>query len=423
MTDQAKTAHQLFQLDREGEPASSNRFIRWMDWALRYGISGYDRETKKRLLIVNLAGYLSALSSLSFVASFALQDFMTFRWLIVGNLLSAFITTTAPFWHRYNSIAAAIVLTITTAAALFFFVSELGRDTGIHLNYVGSVAIAFVIFGLSHLRIIFFVILLCIAGHISSHILFETGRIQMDLDSPFITQMYILSATTIMIILGVVVWYAFRVAADAEARAERLLNNVLPAKIANQLIEAPNEPIADRFDEATVLFADIVGFTEMSERLSASEIVAILNELFSEFDVVAMDLRIEKIKTIGDAYMAVSGVPDIKEDHADRMVQLAIKMLEITQTISGKHGEDFSLRVGIATGPITAGVIGKAKFAYDVWSSTVNLAARLESNGQAGRIHISSETHRCIQDEYEFEAISSLKLKGIGFVKSWLLLL
>ena len=312
MTDQKDTAKGIFNLDRDVSQENSSFLVRWSDWALRYGISGYDRETKKRLLIVNMAGYLSALSCLSFIISFAIQDIMTFRWMILGNLLSAIITTTAPYWHRINSIASPIVLTTTTAIALFFFVSELGRDSGIHLNYIGAVAIAFVIFGLSHLRLIFFVIAICIVGHISCHFLFPTGRIQMYAGDPFITQMYILSATTIMIILGLVVWYAFRVAADAEARSERLLNNVLPAKIADQLIEHPNDPIADRFDEATVLFADIVGFTSMSERLKAAEIVSILNQLFSEFDTAGASYNIEKIKTIGDAYMAVSGIPNIR---------------------------------------------------------------------------------------------------------------
>lgn len=346
---------------------------------------------------------------------------MTFKWLVLGNLISTIITSTAPFWHRFNSIASPIVLTLTTAIALFFFVSELGRDTGIHLNYIGSVAIAFVIFGLAHLRWIIFAIILCIIGHLACHFLFVSGRIQMEAGDPFIIQMYVLSAITIMLILGLVVWYAFKIAADAEARSERLLNNVLPAKIADQLIEAPNEPIADRFDEATIIFADIVGFTAMSERLEAEEIVAILNKLFSEFDTIGMDLNIEKIKTIGDAYMAASGVPDIKEDHADRMMQMALKMLAITKKVSKESNQAFDLRIGIATGPITAGVIGKAKFAYDVWSSTVNLAARLESNGKPGHIHVSDETYRCLKTEYAFEPAPPSNLKGIGTVKSWIL--
>ncbi len=421
MTNQSDKAKGLFNLDRDVSTENSNLLVRCSDWALRYGISGYDRETKKRLLIVNMAGYLSALSCLSFIISFSIQDFINFKWMILGNFISAVITTTAPYWHRYSSIASPIVLTTTTAIALFFFVSELGRDSGIHLNYIGAVAIAFVIFGLSHLRLIAFVIVVCIVGHVSCHFLFPTGRIQMAAGDPFIAQMYILSATTIMIILGLVVWYAFRVAADAEARSARLLNNVLPSQIADQLIEYPNDPIADRFDEATVLFADIVGFTSMSERLEAEEIVSILNQLFSKFDTVGMEYRIEKIKTIGDAYMAVSGVPDLKEDHADRMLKMAISMLKIAKNVSQQNNQKFDLRIGIATGPITAGVIGKAKFAYDVWSSTVNLAARLESSGQTGRIHVSEETHRYLKNDYKFEPVKSSKLKGIGLVKSWLL--
>ncbi len=179
----------------------TNRFMRWIDWAMRIGIGGYDRETRRRLSIVNLAGYLSAISSLSFVINFSMYDFMSLKWLIAGNFASASITATAPFWHRFNSIAAAWVLTITVATTFFFFVSELGRDSGVQLNYIGSVAIAFVIFGRHHLKIIVFVVLLCIAGHLSTVYLFETGRVQHAVDSCFMGEIYALSATSIILIL------------------------------------------------------------------------------------------------------------------------------------------------------------------------------------------------------------------------------
>ena len=221
---------------------------------MRIGIGGYDRETRRRLSIVNMAGYLAALSSLSFAINFAFYNFAVLKWLIAGNLISAVLTATAPFWHRYNSVASAMVMTCTVAITLFFFVSELGRDSGIQLNYIGAVAIAFVMFGLGHQKIIATVTVFCIVAHISCFFLFETGRVQWAMDDTAMAQIYVLSATTIMIILGVIVWYAFRIAADAEARSERLLSNVLPNTIADQLMEHPDEPIADRFDEATVLF-------------------------------------------------------------------------------------------------------------------------------------------------------------------------
>ena len=409
------------KLTKSSHKQASNPLVRWSDWALRLGIGGYDRDTRRRLLIVNMAGYLSALSSLSFAISFALQNPAAFKWLILGNLISAILTSTAPFWHRYNSIASAAVMTTTVAITLFFFVSELGRNSGIQLNYIGAVAIAFVIFGLNHLRIVALVTAVCVAGNVGCNFLFETGRVQWAVEDWFMAQIYILSATTIMIILAAIVWYAFRVAADAEARAKRLLDNVLPVKIANQLMREPDEPIADRFDEATVLFADIVGFTDMSERLDAGAMVQILNELFSGFDAIGTKLGIEKIKTIGDAYMAVSGIPDLMDDHANRMMKLATGMLEVADEVSSRFDQNLSLRVGMATGPITAGVIGKTKFAYDVWSPTVNLAARLESSGKPGDIHVSEKTYRRLKNDYPFEAAPQSNLKGIGRVRSWLL--
>ena len=399
---------------------ATNPIVRWSDWALRLGLAGYDRNTRRRLLIVNLSGYLSALSSLSFAISFALQNFSVFIWLIIGNVLSAILTATAPYWHRYNSVASASVMTTTVAITLFFFVSELGRDSGIQLNYIGAVAIAFVIFGLDHLRIVALVTVVCIVGNIACNFLFETGRVQWAVEPGFMAQIYVLSASTIMIILAAIVWYAFRVAADAEARAKRLLDNVLPLTISDRLMQAPDDPIADRFDEATVLFGDLVGFTTMSERLPAGEMVRMLNELFSRFDAIGAELNIEKIKTIGDAYMAVSGVPDLRDDHAERMMKLAIGMHEAADEVSKMFDQQLNLRIGMASGPITAGVIGKTKFAYDVWSPTVNLAARLESDSQSGAIHISDKTYRYLKDDYSFEMAPKSNLKGIGRVQSWL---
>lgn len=411
----------LFGSTRRRRALSTNFLVRWTDWAMRLNIGGYDRDTRRRLSIVNLAGFLSALSSLSFALNFAMYNFAALKWLVAGNILSALLTATAPYWHRFNAVAAAWVMTVTVAITLFFFVSELGRDSGVQLNYIGSVAIAFVIFGLGHLWIVASVAAFCIVAHIACVFLFETGRVQWALDEAFIAQLYILSATTIMIILALIVWYAFRIAAEAEARSERLLNNVLPAVIADQLIENPNDPIADGFDEATVLFADIVGFTTMSGELDAAEMVFILNELFSGFDAVGTELKTEKIKTIGDAYMAASGIPLPSESHAEQILKLAIGILDVAKEISQKHNHHIKMRVGIATGPITAGVIGKAKFAYDVWSPTVNLAARLEASGQAGRIHVSQATYRALKDRYEFEKAPAADLKGFGTVSSWYL--
>jgi len=255
--------------------------------------------------------------------------------------------------------------------------------------------------------------------HLTTYFLFPTGRVQSAIDENFLTQIYILSSTSIIVILGFIVWYAFRVAADAEARTERLLMNIFPEKIANQLRQNPDVPIADRFDEATILFADIVGFTTISRQMGADDLIFLLNDIFTRFDVIGASLKTEKIKTIGDAYMAVSGAPEPVEDHSERILRLAIGMIGEIKKVSVSHKIALDVRIGIAAGPITAGVIGKAKFAYDVWAPTVNLASRLEHYGRAGRIHISREVYRALKDKFQFEPAPVQNLKGIGKVRSW----
>ena len=406
------------RLDRKVDEGSGV-FTRLIDKAMRAGIGGYDRETKRRLSMVNLAGYLAAFSSTTYAINFALYNFSVLKWMVLVNLLSAVLTASAPFWHRYNSIAAALVETTTVAVTLFYFVSVLGRDSGVQLNYIGAVAIAFVIFGLEYLWIIAVVTVICIAGHLSTYFLFATGSAQWAIDDGFMRQLYILSATSIILILALIVWYAFRLAADAEARNVYLLQNIFPEKIAERLRRNPEQPIADRFDEASVLFADIVGFTDLSNRLPPDELVSLLNDIFSGFDEVGTRLGTEKIKTIGDAYMAVSGAPEPVDDHAERLLRLAIEILQVIRRVGDRHNHQLDLRIGIASGPVTAGVIGKAKFAYDVWAPTVNLAARLQSSGAAGRIHVSHEIYRALSNKFPFEPAPTQRLKGLGRVGSW----
>ena len=392
------------------------------DWAVRFGVAGYDRETRRRLSVCNIAGYLSAVSSISFALSFMAYDFKYMKWLIAGNLFSAAATTCAPLLHRFNAVASPIALASVVATTLFFFISELGRDSGIQLNYIGSVAIAFAIFGLSHFRYVAAVTVICIVGHLASYYLFETGRVQPFVDVAMLNQIYVLSAVSIMLILGLIVWYAFSLAADAEARSERLLLNTFPSEIAERLRDEPDKIIADGFDEATVMFADIVGFTKLSRELGPEKLVRVLNIVFSEFDALSEEMDTEKIKTIGDAYMAVSGIPIPNETHAQNVIRLAVALQDAVKRISKTEGLDLKIRIGIATGPITAGVIGKAKFAYDVWSSTVNLAARLEAYGEVGRIRVSQATYQALREQYTFERLPAENLKGVGRVGSWMLI-
>lgn len=198
-------------------------------------------------------------------------------------------------------------------------------------------------------------------------------------------------------------------------RSESLLLNVLPREVAAELKER-GETTARRFDSVSVLFADIVGFTPMSEQMDPEEMVDRLNEVFTHFDTLAERYGVEKIRTIGDNYMVASGVPIPREDHAKASAQMALEMID--------YAEDgpLSFRIGINSGPVVAGVIGTKKFQYDVWGDTVNTASRMESHGEPGRIQISEATYTLINDEFICTPRGPIEVKGKGTLNTWWLM-
>jgi len=199
------------------------------------------------------------------------------------------------------------------------------------------------------------------------------------------------------------------------------LLNILPDEIAARLKNGEQE-IADAFADVTVLFGDIVGFTALSSNTSAVNIVEMLNGLFSRFDELARELCIEKIKTIGDCYMAVCGLPKPCPDHTTRMARMALQMMDVTAEYSKKMGIPLQLRIGINSGPVVAGVIGATKFIYDLWGDTVNLASRMESTGVPGRIQVTRSVYDHLQGSFDLEERGMVQVKGKGEIATWLLL-
>jgi len=192
--------------------------------------------------------------------------------------------------------------------------------------------------------------------------------------------------------------------------SENLLRNILPAEIASRLRNGESN-IADHFDDATVVFADVVGFGKITARMKAYEIVSCLNQLFSEFDRLAEDAGIEKIKTIGDNYMAVSGVPTLRSNHSRMAAKFALDMVAATARLRSRLPVPFSIRVGVHSGPVMAGVIGTRRFAYDVWGDTVNIAARLEAAGQPNRVLASATTVKRLGSDYSFDGPHKIDTK------------
>ncbi len=204
------------------------------------------------------------------------------------------------------------------------------------------------------------------------------------------------------------------------AKSDRLLLNVLPKAIAERL-KAGQRVIVDSFIDSTVLFADIVGFTRIASRQSPHRTVQLLNELFSSFDRIAEQLELEKIKTIGDAYMMVSGVPSIRPDHAEACANAAFEMIEAVRVFNRRHQLEWSIRVGMNSGPVVAGIIGTKKFSYDLWGDTVNIASRMESHGQPGQIQISEVTMKLLGNKFAFDPQGEIDIKNSARMQTYLL--
>jgi adenylate cyclase len=208
--------------------------------------------------------------------------------------------------------------------------------------------------------------------------------------------------------------------AAERARSERLLLNVLPPVIAGRL-KAGEATIADSFSDVTILFSDLVGFTELSARMEADALVSLLDEIFSEFDALAEASGLEKIKTVGDAYLVAAGVPTPRADHAPAIAQMAIEMLEALRRVNDRRGTSLTMRIGVNTGPVVAGVIGRRKFIYDLWGDAVNTASRMESHGHPGRIQITEATRRLVEPRYFTEERGLVDVKGKGPTRTfWL---
>jgi class 3 adenylate cyclase len=207
---------------------------------------------------------------------------------------------------------------------------------------------------------------------------------------------------------------------EKEAQLSRVLLNVLPASIAERLMREPGS-IAERFSTVTILFTDIVHFTQFSARVSPEELVAMLNEIFSAFDQLVEKHGLEKIKTIGDSYMAAAGLPTLRDDHTEAVAEFALDMLDVVARLNTSRREPIHVRTGIHTGSVVAGVIGTKRFAYDLWGDAVNTASRMESHALPGTIQVTRATYERLRERYELKRRGPIEVKGKGEMVTYLL--
>jgi adenylate cyclase len=232
---------------------------------------------------------------------------------------------------------------------------------------------------------------------------------------------FVMNVSGVCIVVYLLTRYFTREREQAQERSERLLLNILPEPIARRLKRDPSA-IADAFTNVTVLFADIVDFTHFSAGIAPERLVALLNDVFTEFDWLAEQHGLEKIKTIGDAYMVVGGLPTPRADHTEAVADMALQMAAAMDRCSDRLGTRLQLRIGIHTGPVVAGVIGRKKFIYDLWGDTVNTASRMESHGLPGKIQVTQDVYDRLNDRYEFAARGRVEVKSKGTMPTYLLL-
>lgn len=385
------------------------------------GTHDYPRATRRRLKIVNVMAFMIAIFSVIYAGVFAAFGVEDYWPLIVLNLALVVVALLAPLAHRLNDVAAALLICAAEFAALFFFVRELGRDSGIQLNFIIAAAVAFAIYDRTRIGLSVAVIATALGLHLAAWFLYPPENARVAADPFLLHNLYVSSAATTFCLIALIVGYAFALADRARAEADALLANILPEAIAERLKARPGERVADAVPQASVLFSDLVGFTELAQELGAARTVDILDQVVTEFDRLAATHGVEKIKTIGDGYMAVAGVSQPQDDHAVRLARMALCLPELVARLSETHGVDLRVRIGIAGGPVMAGVIGADKFSYDVWGETVNLASRLESHGIPGEIQVSAEVREALQDGFVFEPRGPIDVKGVGLLETWLL--
>jgi adenylate cyclase len=395
---------------------------------IRYGTEGYPEKVARRLRAVNITTWSAA----AVIVVFAIERFfdpMPVTWRLAAiNGVIAPILVAVPLLHRFSPVAAPLVLVFIAYAFIFVVSSMLGTGAGTYLYFSIITALGILFIGPEH------VFLTVALGVVAAGLTIALNMIvphDKGIVSPaalffghFVTNVVASSA-----ILYGIIFYAVRQFARAEEAAERehqrsegLLVNILPPSVAERLKDRTESEIADAYPEASILFADMGGFTARASDTTPEDLVRFLNGVYTRLDSLVERHGLEKIKTTGDAYMVVSGVPEALPDHATALADLALDIRDALVGLVDPKGRAVPVRLGIASGPVVAGVVGTRKFFYDVWGDAVNTASRMESTGEAGQIQVAPKTHDLLADRFELQERGVIEVRGKGPMRTWFLI-
>jgi adenylate cyclase len=393
-----------------------------------FGTERYPEKVARRLRAVNITAWLSAAVT-AFFTVVRLLDPVPGRWGIAAvNAIAVFLFALIPLLHRFGPLAAPLSFVVVSYTFILWVVSVFGTGGGAYLYYLTAAALCILFLGTEQKLLTATLSVIAVGLIIGVHLLFprDTGFVPPAalFFSYFVTNVVASSA-----ILFAIVYYAVRQIARAEAAAEReydrsesLLSNILPPRVAGRLKQRTNAVIADSYPEASILFVDMAGFTARASETTPEELVQFLNGVFTKLDSLVERHGLEKIKTSGDAYMAVSGVPEARPDHAAALADLALDMREALAGLVDPNGRAVAVRIGIASGAVVAGVVGTRKFFYDVWGDAVNIASRMESTGEAGKIQVAAQTRDQLTERFDLNERGVIEVKGKGPMRTWFLI-
>jgi adenylate cyclase len=382
--------------------------------------------TSRQLRVLTLATRIAAAVSVLF----GFQQFVFVQqalWIGFVNLAAGLVFLLIPKLYRYGDLLAPLVFILVAYTVITVVSIYVGTSSGLHFYYVVAASLVVLVLGIDRMVIASALAAVGAATVIGLEIWVphNTG-VQPD----WAFQMgFVINVVAVWVFIIATVWFAMRETARAEEameieyqRSESLLANILPASIAKRLKDPAHNIIADRYDDASILFADIAGYTKRASDTPPTELVRFLDALYTDLDALVDRHGLEKVKTSGDSYMVVSGVPEPRPDQLEALASLALDMADAVSGLTDPQGRDVPLRIGVASGPVVAGVVGASKFFYDVWGDAVNVAARMESTDVEGRIQVPHNVYQLLNERFEFEERGEIEVKGKGLMHTWYLI-
>src|SRR3954470_5245265 len=385
----------------------------------------YAESLESRFRVLKVAAWIGAVISVAF-GIFQLTGGGPLWWIGLLNLVFGAVVIAVPLLCRFGELIARLTFFVFAYISVGYICSSIGTNSGLQFYFLVAATLVLLVFGIERIVLPSMIVAFGAAGSIALQIFVPDDR---NLGPPWmLTVGFVSSVIGSAVMVVATVWYAMREIDRAEKameaeyqRSESLLANILPASIASRLKDPARNIIADKYDDASILFADIAGYTKRASDTTPTELVRFLDTLYTDLDALVDRHGLEKVKTSGDSYMVVSGVPEPRDDHIEALACLALDMAEAVAGLRDPHGREVPLRIGLAAGPVVAGVVGARKFFYDVWGDAVNVAARMETTDVEGRIQVPQDVYLRLRGQFAFEERGEIDVKGKGLMTTWYL--